>query len=166
MEKLKVNKNAYKGHFTRVVNSLKKELEKGSDEEAVLDVAAITKYKKSLQDKYDKIEDVSEKLQELLTDDDDVTKEIEELEEIYDAYIELDTKASLTVERLKEEATLSRSQLVHNSTVTQVNRRFNLPEIKLKKFTGEYEEYQEFIDNFESSIDKNEEFRGRCCGSH
>ena len=77
MEKLKVNKNAYKGHFTRVVNSLKKELEKGSDEEAVLDVAAITKYKKSLQDKYDKIEDVSEKLQELLTDDDDVTKEIE-----------------------------------------------------------------------------------------
>ena len=157
MEKLKVNKNAYKGHFTRCVNSLKKELEKESDEEAVLDVAAITKYKKSLQDKYDKLEEVSEKLQELLTDDDDVTKEIEELEEIYDAYIELDTKASLTVERLKEEATLSRSQLVHNSTVTQVSRRFNLPEIKLKKFTGEYEDFQEFMDNFESSIDKNEE---------
>ena len=157
MEKLRINKTAYKGHFTRCSNSLKTELDKEVGEEAELDVAAIIKYKKSLQDKYEKLKDVSEKMQDILTDDDDVTKEIEELENIYDIYIELDTKASLTVERVKEEATLSKSQIIQNSTVTQVHRRFNLPEIKLKKFTGDYKEYQEFIDNFMSSIDKNEE---------
>ena len=149
MEKLKAQKKAYKGHFSRCAESLKNELEKEE-----VDVTAIKKYKKSLDDKYNTLKFNSEKIQEL-EDDDKIAAEIDGLEEIYELYVELDSSAEAMLDKLKTDYEISKSQ--HNSTLMQAKTRFKLPEASIKKFTGEFEEYQEFYDSFMSSIHSNEE---------
>ena len=142
---MKKQQNAYKGHFTRCAKALKEALEN-----EILDNSEIMKYKKSLHDKFITIKEHSENMQEGIDDDDEMLKEIDEVEKIYETYVDLYTKAEFVL----NENIANKSQ---NSTVSENKSRINLPVLTLKKFSGEYEEYQEFIDSFNASVHTNDD---------
>ena len=73
VEKMKTLKNAHLSHVSRAINSLQDALD-----EDELDVKTVKTYLKMLEDKYDKVQSDSDKIQELLTDDNALTKEIED----------------------------------------------------------------------------------------
>ena len=151
MEKLKSQQGTSKGHFTRCANSLREALEKDP-----IDYDEIKKYKKSLILKFEVIKKRSEEIQDLITDDDEaLKKEMADIEEQCEIYVELDTRA----ESLIEENNIDKSQQIQhrNSTMNYPRQRINLPVLELKKFDGECEEYQEFIENFNTSVHNNEE---------
>ena len=146
MERLRKQQNAYKGHFTRCANSLKEALESED-----VDSSAVMKYKKSLHDKFQIIKEHSDTIQESIEDDDEMLREIDEVEKIYETYVELFTKAEFVLEEKVNKSRLT------NSTMIESKHRINLPVLSLKKFSGEYEEYQEFIDNFNASVHNSED---------
>ena len=127
MEKLKRQQGTSKGHFTRCVNSLTQAFEKEP-----IDYDEIKKYKKSLNDKFEVIKKRSEEIQNLTTEDDDVKKEMDDLEELYEIYVDLDTKAESLIE--ENAADKSQQSIQRNSTMNYARQRINLPVLKMKKY--------------------------------
>ena len=180
-DKLRVMKTAHLSHVNRAMNSLSSALE-----EEPPDVKNIHKYLKMVIEKYDVILADSTKMQQLLTDEAELTKEIEDLYELEERVIEVRCNAECFLQencgdaKVKEDTALNDTLILVNTLVEPIDkdkreetdrrkqleyeqlhsRQQNyltpkLPELKIEKFNGDIEKYQEFMDSFTATIDQN-----------
>ena len=177
-KKLKLTKNAHLMHINTAMNSLNEALVAENP-----DKKTINKYLEMVEQKYAIVVADSVKLQEVLTEDDEITKEIDEMSVLEDKVIDLRCDAQ---HFLKENADKAGVAAASDNTLTLINtlveglkedndrkkqiedeifqtqqRRARdhltpkLPDLPIEKFDGDLEKYQEFMDSFLATIDKN-----------
>ena len=86
--KLKITKNAHVMHVNTAINSLNDTL--GGENPIV---ETVKRYLESVELKYNVIISDSEKIQEVLTDEEDITKEIDEMNTLEERVIEIRCRA-------------------------------------------------------------------------
>ena len=180
INKLKIVKKAHLSHVTRALNSLTTALAEG---EPV--VNNVKKYLKIVIEKYDTVLSDSAQIQSLLEEEEDITKEIEDMYELEETVIDVRCNAEQFLEehsggaKVKEDTALNDTLTLVTTLVEQIekdkreenDRRRQaeeeflhsrqqhltpkLPELQIEKFNGDLEKYQEFIDSFTATIDQN-----------
>ena len=158
-DKLKKMKRAHMGHLGNAINSLQKELE--SDQG--VDPINVTKYFESVRIKFNKVEEDSEKLLELYTEQADIDKEISDLDVLQDKVIDIKTRANAALEDIREQKEDEKRQKYQEGAKDSDRHRDikptsttpKLPDLQIEKFTGDLEKYQEFMDAFTATIDHN-----------
>ena len=177
-KKLKQTKNAHVMHLNAAMNSLNEAL--GAE---TPDKKTVSKYLDMVEQKYATVVSDSAKLQEALNEDEELTKELDEMNVLEDKVIDLRSDAqhflkenernpevaaasdnTLTlintlVEGLKEDN--DRKKQIEDEIFQAQQRRARdhltpkLPDLPIEKFNGDLEKYQEFMDSFLATIDKN-----------
>ena len=177
-KKLKLTKNAHLMHVNKAMNSLNEALVAEPP-----DKDAISIHLEGVEQKYAVVVADSNKLQDLLTEDDEITRELDEMDALEDKVIALRFKAQRSlkenvpnteaaaasndtsvlintlVEELREEKE-TRKRLVDERPRHQQQKESGhltprLPDLPIEKFNGDLEKYQEFMDSFIATIDKN-----------
>lgn len=149
-------KNAHLGHLSRAINSLEKELEDDQN----IDPNGVSKYLESVNIKFSKVEEDSEKLLEIYTEQADIDKEVESLDTLQDKVTDVKIRAIAALDRIKEikeDERRRRLEAERTPTPSREPKQLTpkLPELQLEKFNGELERYQEFMDSFTATIDQN-----------
>ena len=129
-DKIKLMKTIHHTHLSRALNSLLTNI----DPETSPTESIITKYLKMVDEKFSKVVNDSEKLQETLTEAADIEKEIEDMEELENKVIETKHRAEEVLKQLRKESektpSLDESNVSENADV--LNATLGLIE-KLKK---------------------------------
>ena len=102
---LKSIKTAHLTHVSRSINSLQGVLE---DDEP--DIDSVQKYLKMVNEKYEKVVVDSGKLQEVLTDDAELTKEIEDMDTLEDKVITIRFEAEKYLKENKVDSKKSKDR--------------------------------------------------------
>ena len=162
-EKLKLVKGAHLGHLGRALNSLEAAL---TNVEGV-DPIEVTKYLESVDIKYAKVEEDSEKLLEIYTDKAQIETEIEAIDTLQDRVTNIKTRANAALDDIRDQKETARraaeaaSRIVpepirgHQQEPASKIRTPKLPDLQIEKYRGELEKYQEFMDSFTATIDNN-----------
>ena len=172
--KLKITKNAHVMHVNTAINSLNDTL--GGENPIV---ETVKRYLESVELKYNVIISDSEKIQEVLTEEEDITKEIDEMNTLEERVIEIRCRAKTFLEKackvqdaaagngqnetnvlvntllneLKESRNRQENEAYRDRTPAHITPK--LPELQVEKFNGDLEKYQEFMDSFIATIDQN-----------
>ena len=119
VEKMKRIKNAHLSHVSRAINSLQDAL--NEDEP---DVETVRLYLEMLEDKYDKVQSDSDEIQELLTDDSELTKESEDMYELEEKVRKIKRNAQrLLKEILGDSGIRSEADALNTTTVNSLREQ-------------------------------------------
>ena len=121
-KKLKLTKNAHLMHINTAMNSLNEALVAENP-----DKKTINKYLEMVEQKYAIVVADSVKLQEVLTEDDEITKEIDEVSVLEDKVIDLRCDAQ---HFLKENADKAGVAAASDNTLTLINTLHTVLELK------------------------------------
>ena len=156
-DKIAKVKNAHLGHLTRALNSLENAL----DDDENINPNEVSKYLESVNIKFSKVEEDSEKLLELYAEQADIDREVEALDILQDKVIDIKIRANTVLDSVKEIKEDDRRKKVEAERPTAVisgdakPTAPKLPDLQIEKFTGDLEKYQEFMDAFTATIDHN-----------
>ena len=154
-EKIKILKRAHLGHLGRAINSLEAALVSKDG----VNPTTVTKYLESVNIKFQKVQEDSNNLLEEFTEQEEIDKEVENLDELQDKVIDVKTRAEATLDMIKElKEDEKRKKSEAEKTLPREDDRQRtpkLPDLQIQKFNGDLEQYQEFMDAFTSTIDKN-----------
>ena len=103
-EKLKLVKGAHLGHLGRALNSLEAAL---TNVEGV-DPIEVTKYLESVDIKYAKVEEDSEKLLEIYTEQAQIEDEIEAIDTLQDRVTNIKTRANAALDDIRDQKETAR----------------------------------------------------------
>ena len=121
----------------------------------------VSKYLESMKIKFQKVEEDSGYLLDKYTEQEDIDKEVAELDALQDKVTEAKTRAEEALELIKEmreDEKRSKSEARFHPPPPprdDTSRAPKLPDLKIEKFNGDLEKYEEFMDAFTSTIDKN-----------
>ena len=153
-EKIKMLKRAHLGHLGRAIKSLEEALVNKDG----VNPTTVTKYLESVNIKFQKVQEDSNNLLEEFTEQGEIDKEVELQDELQDKVIDVKTRAEATldmIKELKEDEKRKKSEAEKNLPRDDCQRTPKLPDLQIQKFNGDLEHYQEFMDAFTSTIDKN-----------
>ena len=143
-KKLKLTKNAHLLHVNTAMNSLNEAL--GDDDPSV---QTVKRYLESVEQKYNVIVSDSAKIQDLLTEDEEIAKEIDDMYILEERVIEVKCKAKHFLEGFQKEWNPTQQKRIPDHLTPK------LPDLRVEKFNGDLEKYQEFMDSFTATIDHN-----------
>ena len=95
--KLKTTKTTHLTHLSRAINSLETHLDQETPDES-----NVSKYLKMVDEKYGKVVIDSDKLQDALTETDDLEKEIDDMDALEDRVIDIKHRAGELLEKSRE----------------------------------------------------------------
>ena len=153
-EKIKMLKRAHLGHLGRAIKSLEEALVNKDG----VNPTTVTKYLESVNIKFQKVQEDSNNLLEEFTEQGEIDKEVELQDELQDKVIDVKTRAEATldmIKELKEDEKRKKSEAEKDLPRDDRQRTPKLPDLQIQKFNGDLEHYQEFMDAFTSTIDKN-----------
>ena len=140
--------NTRTGHLGRAVNSLEDALAA-----EVLNKSEIDKYLGSVSLKLNKLQEESEKLVEILIEQEDIEKELDRMDGLQDKITDIQMRAKLVLEKLSKPP--ENPQSPTQPRLPKDISTPKLPELECEKFDGDLEQYQQFMDCFESTIHNN-----------
>lgn len=150
IDRFKASKKAYLGHVTRALNSLDDELRKDRS-----DIEAVKQLVEKIESKYVKVEELSNKIQEASDDVVDIEAEVNSMDTLLDRVIEIKSKAKAELKKVEDDVEHSPRKEYAGARRDAHNESIQLPKLQLSKFSGEIEEYREFMDMFLVTIDRN-----------
>ena len=156
--KLNVLKRTHQSHLGRAINSLEEEL---NDENGHgVDPTSLRKYVESVDLKFQKVEEDSNKLLEAYKTEDEIEKEITELDSLQEKVTNVKVRAIEALDAIKEiKEDEKRNGLVEEMIPPMYRedrpRTPKLPDLQIETFKGDLEKYPEFMDAFTATIDNN-----------
>ena len=158
LKKLEILKNCHASHLSRAITSLEAALNTDN-----IDPENVSKYLESVEIKFQKVSEDSVNKIELLTEQADIEAEITDLDQLQEQVTNVRTHAQTTlklVEEMKMDERDKRKKIEDKRFQTDQSREPShltpkLPELKVEKFNGDLEKYQEFMDSFTATIDQN-----------
>ena len=140
--------------MSRALNNLDEELSKGE-----IEMETVKQLIEKVEMKYAKVEELSNKIQEASDDVDDIETEVNSMDTLLDRVIETKSRAKSAVKKEEKVYDISsispQIEYVHSDRESKYRESIHLPKLDIAKFSGEIEEYREFMDMFKVAIDKN-----------
>ena len=156
LKKLEILKTCHASHLSKAITNLEAAL--NTDD---IDPKNVSKYLESVEIKFQNVREDSINKIELLTEQTDIEAEIADLDQLQEQVIDISTHAKTTLEMIKEiKEDENRKKLEDARFQTDQSREPGhltpkLPELRVERFNGDLEKYQEFMDSFTATIDKN-----------
>ena len=158
LAKARKKRSGHRAHVTKTLARVKEM----TNEPLPESITALMQLKLTLNEKIETITKLDEEILDLVTDDTEIEREIEESSEVKDdihggiAAIEEKLANSAKKEQPRASTSHERTSFENsNHTVNQIPR-VRLPKLEVKKFSGNVHEWSEFWDSYTSAIHNNE----------
>ena len=151
----KARRAAFTSHLVVAINKLKAELTEGSpDEEKIL------YYVEQVQSKFQKVEDITNKMQEKMDDEEEIKADIDKFVLLENQVIEVKVQAKAYLEKLHRKAEVKTEEAPLPQPVPSPAVSVKLPDATLQEFHGDEETFPSFIDQFNALVDNNKHLTG------
>ena len=143
-------RTAFTTHLKVAINKLHAEIiAETPDEEKIL------YYVEQVQSKFQKVEDITNKMQEKMEDEEEITADIDKFDLLENQVIEVKVKAKSYLEKLHKKAEVKTEETPLQQPVPPQTVSVKLPDATLQEFHGDEEKFPSFIDQFNALVDNN-----------
>ena len=145
-----VKRQAYTSHLSRAVNTLTEEISKENPNPDEIKVGI-----EKVQVKFNKVLEITSKMQDEMTDETLLAADIDKMEEIENKVISLRTRAKSILEKQQKIENIVTDPTQPLVVAQPPPIAVKLPDAKLPEFSGEYEKFPSFIDSFTALVHNN-----------
>ena len=153
MSSHKVRRTAYLSHLSTAINKLNSAITEKASEETV------TVYLEQVNLKYVRVETATDIIQEDMEDEDELTADIDKMNEVENVVTELRVRTKLYLEKAKPKVSEPKPEPPATAQnpipIQQQQLSAKLPDAKLQEFHGDEESFPSFLDNFNALVDSN-----------